>query len=176
MLEDLSIQERYAVAATSDSLQPGADLDVLIAAALASGMDRRRATALELERMRATGERAAIPGLLHELAGWLAHRQARGHGRPAPRSQREAASLTVLGWWFAPACTACGGLGFRRLTQAPALSAQACHACGGAGRPGLPNEDDGDARWLAAEIERLAAAALADMARRMRYGRAPITA
>lgn len=168
MLDDLSIQERYSHAVTADSLRPGADLDVLTAAAMATGMDRRRAIALALERMRATGERAAVPALMRELAGWIAQRQARGRGRPGPRSSREAVVLSVLGWWFAPACTVCDGRGYRKLAHAPALSGRACTSCGGVGRPDLPPSAGSDAQWLAAELERIVSASMAEMARRMR--------
>lgn len=164
----ITTAERYAMAATSDSLRPGADLDALTAAALATSADRRRSTAMALERMRATGDRSAIPALVHELAGWLANRQAR-RGRPAPRAERAAVAMTVLAHWFAPACASCNGLGFRRLDHAPALAARPCQDCHGAGRPGLTSDRSSDAQWLAAEIERHAAAALTDMARRMRH-------
>lgn len=164
-----SISARYTAAIATGNLRPSADgqlspVDVLGAAGFAG---KQKPLALALLRLH-SGDNHAAPALVGILAGMLDGKAYR-LGVPITRAECRELAAVVLAWHCDGACRPCGGLGFRRVDGAPALSAHQCNACHGSGRLPLaslvqvPRRDL--AHWLASEVEREESAAGAGLAR-----------
>lgn len=182
----IAAAERYATAARSSDLSPvldgRCDVDKLIAAGWAA-KDPRRAAALALYRMAATGNMNGLLPIVETMDGWLNGKLQRKAGkggstlRPVPKLQRREMVVQVLRWWLKPTCGYCEGRGFELLGDdeaegARALSDRACKSCHGTGKRPIerevPNHLREAARALADQLDRLVLIVTGEMAKSLR--------
>jgi hypothetical protein len=173
--DPMTVSDRYARAATTSDLTVGrwqkvTDMNTLLAAAIAAGKDRDRQLALSLQRIAVTGDRSGLRLIMDDIDSWLAQHK----GRLIPRMARRALAMTVLVWWFEPACRYCNGNKFVAIENTGRLSDEACISCHGSGRRPLAREVPAaharQAEWLAAKLDRLMSDIETDMARLLNDG------
>ena len=164
----VTIQERYLRASqTSDlSVNPIApsDADQLIAAGFATSGRPRRALALRIHRMMATGRLVGARDLSWELGAMLRSRMIHTRGRRASKlpnlAETSKMAMLVIKWMRFPTCPACHGRGHPIIPGTPHLDqSRLCKECHGTGlRPVerlVRTEYADDVRWLVSEIEGL---------------------
>lgn len=164
----VTVADRYASAANTSNLrvkETFCDADLLLAAGIAASKNREKSVALAVYRVGVTGDRSGLPAIVDELADWLiVSRQ-----RVIPKAARRALVMSVLVWWFEPACRYCNGHGFAAIENTSSLGTEECGACHGSGRRPLarevPQAHAARAQWLAAKLDQLVAGIHGDMAR-----------
>lgn len=175
MTDTPTVPERYATAATTSdlsvSLERRTDADVLMAAGMSAGKDRRAALALSVYRAGVTGDHSGILPMANELADWLSNRLARERRKPMRRSYRVTLALGVMQHWFNPVCRHCDGRGFLLVEGAPVLSDHECTHCHGTGKRNLSDDIGYEhaeiGRWLSGELDRLVSLVHAEMAKKL---------
>jgi len=168
-----TMAERYASAARSGDLTPHldrrTDADVLLAAGIAASKDPRKMLALNLYRMRITGDMTGLFDVVDRADGWMAHRLAHKGNRPMASYARRQLVADILSWWLDPVCGYCEGRMFVKVEDAARLSTVACESCHGAGhRPlarSVPHAHVKHAQWLADELDKLVLIITGEMAR-----------
>ena len=171
MTERASGPERYLRATRTSNLRldlvAPCDADQLLAAGWAS-QSPRRALAMRVYRMRATGSMAGSRDLSQDLGQLLRQRMMKvrrgymgGNGRMPSLFEVSGMAMKVLTWWHLPACPECCGRGHPTIPGTPNLdTSRLCQPCGGSGiRPVerlVRTEYADDIRWLVAEMEALA--------------------
>lgn len=175
MVDSPTVPERYATAATTSdlsvSLERRTDADVLMAAGMSAGKDRRAALAMSVYRAGVTGDHSGLLPMANELADWLSNRLAKERRKPMRRTDRVSLALAVMQHWFNPVCGHCEGRGFLLMDGAPVLSSHECPHCGGTGRRKLSDSIGNDhaelGKWLSGELDRLVSLVHAEMARKL---------
>lgn len=159
----MSIVDRYASAVRSSNLRSkpethASDSDVLGAVGLAS---KHQPLAWALHRL-FVGDNHAMQLVLDHMTRKIVGKAYR-LGREIDEVGATIMARLVLDWVRSTTCPACGGLGFERMVEAPALSDQACINCRGTSRRPFDSlfsmERLDLARWICAEVEREAAKA-----------------
>lgn len=161
--EPVTIQERYARAATSSNLAPKAeertDLDLMIA----SGMAMQRCSpmqlaALRVQRMIDTGDQRDLWLVVEHYTVELAEHLARKGRRQINKDGRRMLSTSVLHWMMHMTCDYCGGTGKIAMEGTAGTRAETCSACHGSGiKPlsrAVPSIHARTALWLVDEVNK----------------------
>lgn len=155
MNEHKTIEERYATATTTSHLIVDSDnhsCDVLVAAGMAG---QKNELALAMWSLAHMPSRSRMMELREQI-----RRRVKGYmDRRGMKGKHDRIADAVLAWWMKPACPDCDGLGYEKYPNAPALSDVPCSSCGGTGKRQLKSDCPEAARWMAAELESLAAKA-----------------
>ena len=174
-IEDrVTVVDRYQFATGSSDLTMRStgvsDADVLLAAGFAAANDKRGEFGLLMHRMRGSGDRRGFESACAQAERWLVGRGVRQREKIAKRDARHIAEL-VVNWWLHDVCVSCQGRRWLGVPGTMRLSATECHACHGSGRRPLetiiPRHHAGQARWLSAEFDSIAAYVVGQMARRI---------
>ncbi len=155
----MKFEERYATAIRTSNLksEPNTTVsstDILGAAGAAS---RQHALAFGLMRL-LLGDNGNVGSIIETMAEKAVGKAYRIGLEEIDWQGARTLARIVLEWYRDPTCKTCGGHGFKRMQNAPALSDQACTACRGHGQRDFdamfPPTRILLARWLAVELER----------------------
>lgn len=170
------VSERYASATDSTNMAVVAkrcDADMMLAAGYAAAGNLKGALALELWRMRASGDMRGFARVAETCADWIIARVHRPGKQRLPKVRRiEAVDLSriVLNWWLSAACKACEGRQHPLIPGSTRLDySRECAECNGTGFAlvdrVVPGKYRLHARFLADEIQALEGMIFSDMAR-----------
>lgn len=174
-----STEESYLRAVGSRNLRVDpdhwCDADSLLAAAYVASGDPRKALALSVYRMLATGRTAEWDSVSERLASIMASNSKEGgflrRGRMGlSLSDSRAISRATLAWKMNSTCQDCHGRGHPSFPGSPHIdTSRTCSSCHGTGITPLErfvrHELIDHARWLASEIDSLCSVVFNDMAR-----------
>lgn len=172
----VTIAERYARASSSGNLAPlvdeRTDLDVMIAAGIASKAKPDRIAALKVQRMIVTGELGEVYAVVEHYDGILAGYLSRKGRRPMHKEARRALIVEVLHWMMFPKCEFCGGTGKMTEEGTAGKLYHTCSACHGATiKPlsrAVPHHFAKHAHYLVDDINQHSREALKQMNRLLR--------
>lgn len=172
----VTLAERYSAATdTADlTVKPyRCDADLMLAAGYATAGNTRGTMALNVYRMKVTGDRAGMGPLIEDMMSNLIRRGVRSGGRDKlSRPEARYVAETVLRWYLDDNCRVCTGRRYDLIPGTQITSASVCQTCAGTGRHPLEQVIKKTrvepARWLASELDALCSYVLADMARKLR--------
>lgn len=165
----MTARDRLASARQSSNLADRPDKLTDVSVLAAAGMvASRNGIGMALLRVRDTGD-------LREWPYCLAAVSRKVRSEKLKMSEREAHDLSehILRGWVFPSCPSCDGRGYKKIAGAPILEQEPCGVCKGVGRLpieyGLNAQKSSVARDTAAWLDRCAAQAMSDTARKV-YG------
>lgn len=158
-------------AASSSNLAPNSegrsDLDLLIAAGLASQANPNRIMALKVQRMIDTGHLGEVWAVVEHYDAMLNGHLSRKGRRPMPKSARRALVAQILHWMMFPGCDYCGGTGKIAEEGTAGRLVHTCTGCHGSGvKPlsrSVPHAFSRHALWLVDEINQHSREAIKQM-------------